>query len=120
MTTLRARFFTLALVAAVATAIGAHGLRAQAGQGSAPPKTAAITIANFSFGMASLEVPVGTTVTWTNRDDVPHTVTSTTKVFKSGPLDTGESFAYTFNTAGTFEYFCSMHARMTGRIVVVK
>jgi plastocyanin len=84
----------------------------------APTTSAAISIDNFSFGMATLEVPVGTTVTWTNKDDVPHTVTSTTKVFKSGPLDTGESFAYTFRTVGTFEYFCSMHARMTGKIVV--
>ena len=84
----------------------------------ARPKPVAIAIDNFKFGVVSIEVAVGTTVTWTNRDDVPHTVTSSTKLFKSPALDTGEAFSYTFKEAGTFEYYCSMHPRMTGKIVV--
>jgi Icc protein len=81
-------------------------------------RTVSIDIDNFKFGIVSLDVAPGTTVTWTNRDDVPHTVASSTKVFKSPPLDTGEAFSYTFSTIGTFEYYCSLHPRMTGRIVV--
>jgi Icc protein len=97
-------------------AIVDHNLdAAQAGPHS---KTVSIDIDNFKFGIVSLEVAPGTTVTWTNRDDVPHTVSSSTKIFKSPPLDTGEAFSYTFATIGTFEYYCSLHPRMTGRIVV--
>ena len=65
-----------------------------------------------------LTVMVGTTVTWTNRDDIPHTVVSTDKVFKSKVLDTDEKFSFTFSTPGTFPYFCSIHPKMTGKVVV--
>ena len=116
--TLRTRLHTLAIVAVVVTLTAIHGTSAQAGQDNKPAKTAAIEIDNFKFGMASIEVAVGTTVTWTNRDDVPHTVTSSKKVFKSPPLDTGETFSYTFKEAGTFEYYCSVHPHMIGTIVV--
>jgi plastocyanin len=63
-------------------------------------------------------VAVGTTVTWTNRDDTPHTVVSTDSMFKSKVLDTDEKFAYTFAKPGTFPYFCSIHPKMTGKVVV--
>jgi len=79
---------------------------------------AEVKIDNFSFGPAELTVPVGTTVTWTNRDDIPHTVVSTDKVFKSKVLDTDEKFSYTFAQAGSFPYFCSIHPKMTGKVVV--
>ena len=79
---------------------------------------AEVKIDNFSFGPDTLTVPVGTTVTWTNRDDIPHTVVSTEGVFKSKVRDTDEKFSYTFATAGTYPYYCSVHPKMTGKIVV--
>jgi len=82
--------------------------------------TVEVKIDNFTFGPTTLTVPVGTTVTWTNRDDIPHTVVSTDdpKTFKSKVLDTDEKFSFTFNKAGTFSYFCSMHPKMTGKVIV--
>jgi plastocyanin len=81
---------------------------------------AAAGIENFSFTPATLTVPPGTKVTWTNRDDIPHTVTSaaTPKLFHSGALDTGDSFAFTFDAPGTFRYFCALHPHMQGTVVV--
>jgi plastocyanin len=90
-------------------------------RGSATPAQAAsaeVKVDNFSFGPATLTVAVGTTVTWTNRDDIPHTVVSTDKVFKSKVLDTDEKFSFTFSKAGTYPYFCSIHPKMTGSVVV--
>ncbi len=106
------------VLAAVLAIIAMVAPGAQARQSSAPPQRVAIDIDNFRFGVVSMEVAAGTTVTWTNRDDVPHTVASTAKVFKSPPLDTGETFSFTFSNPGTFDYYCSMHPRMTGRVVV--
>ncbi len=82
------------------------------------PETAEVKIDNFSFGPSELTVPVGTTITWTNRDDIPHTVVSTDKLFKSKVLDTDEKFSFTFSKAGTYPYFCSIHPKMTGKVVV--
>ena len=82
------------------------------------PATAEVKVDNFSFGPPTLTVPVGTTVTWTYRDDIPHTVVSTDKVFKSKVLDTDEKFSFTFAKAGTYPYFCSIHPKMTGSVVV--
>jgi plastocyanin len=84
-----------------------------------PSATAAeVKIDNFSFGPQTITVPVGATVTWTNRDDIPHTVVSTDGVFKSKVRDTDEKFSYTFSKAGTYPYFCSIHPKMTGQVVV--
>jgi amicyanin len=82
--------------------------------------SAEVKIDNFSFAPASLTVAVGTRVTWINRDDIPHTVVSTdeAKAFKSKVLDTDENFSFTFNKAGTYPYFCSVHPKMTGKVVV--
>ena len=80
--------------------------------------TAEVKIDNFSFGPQTLTVPVGATVTWTNHDDIPHTVVSTDGVFKSKVRDTDEKFSYTFTKAGTYSYFCSVHPKMTGQVVV--
>lgn len=79
---------------------------------------AEVKIDNFSFGPAAITVAAGTTVTWTNRDDIPHTVVSDEKVFKSKVLDTDEKFSYTFTKPGTYGYFCSVHPKMTGKVVV--
>jgi plastocyanin len=80
--------------------------------------SAEVKIDNFSFGPQTLTVSVGTTVVWTNRDDIPHTVVSTDGVFKSKVRDTDEKFSYTFTKAGTYPYFCSVHPKMTGKVVV--
>ena len=89
-----------------------------AGAAEATAKEAAVKIDNFSFSPATLTVPVGTTVRWTNRDDIPHTVVSDDKVFKSKALDTDEDFTYTFTKPGTYSYFCSIHPKMTAKVVV--
>jgi plastocyanin len=83
-----------------------------------PAATAAVKIDNFVFGPQTLTVPVGTTVVWTNSDDIPHTSVSTEGVFKSKVLDTDEKFSYTFTKAGTYPYYCTIHPKMTGKIVV--
>ena len=79
-----------------------------------------VTIDNYAFSPGALAVPLGTTVTWTNRDHDVHTVTAddTAPTFKSAGLDTGDSFSFTFNKAGTYSYHCSLHPHMTGKIVV--
>ncbi len=77
-----------------------------------------IKIDNFSFTPTTVTVAAGTTVTWTNSDDVPHTIVSDDKIFKSKVLDTNEKFSYTFTKPGTYAYFCSVHPKMTAKIVV--
>jgi len=81
---------------------------------------AAIAIDNFAFTPASLTVPAGTKVTWTNHDDIPHTATSADppQLFHSGPLDTDDSFSFTFDKPGTYTYFCALHPHMQGTVVV--
>jgi len=106
----------------VALGLGTAGLAAGGGNvtvsAQATPDTTEVKIDNFTFGPAELTVMVGTTITWTNRDDIPHTVVSTDKAFKSKVLDTGEKFSFTFSKPGTFAYFCSIHPKMTGKVVV--
>jgi plastocyanin len=80
--------------------------------------TTEVKIDNFSFGPAALTVAVGTTVTWVNHDDIPHTVVSSDGAFKSKVLDTDEKFSFTFSKAGSYPYFCSIHPKMTGKVVV--
>ena len=89
-----------------------------AGASDATAKEAAVKIDNFSFSPATITVHAGTTVRWTNRDDIPHTVVSDDKVFKSKALDTDEEFTYTFTKPGTYSYFCSIHPKMTAKVVV--
>ena len=78
----------------------------------------AVTIVNFAFQPATLEVPVGTTVTWTNQGSAPHTVTADDGSFDSGTLQPGGTFSMTFDTPGTFIYHCEIHPNMMGTIVV--
>ena len=103
-------------LASIFVIVGAANLLAQAD--TAEPRTAEVKIDNFSFGPVLLTVAPGTKVTWTNRDDIPHTVVADDKTFKSRALDTDETFSYTFDTAGTYPYFCSIHPHMTGTVVV--
>jgi 3',5'-cyclic AMP phosphodiesterase CpdA len=77
-----------------------------------------VIVDNFSFSPLVASVAAGATVTWTNHDDVPHNIVSTEKKFASRVLDTDEQFSYTFDAPGTYPYYCSMHPKMTGRIVV--
>jgi plastocyanin len=77
-----------------------------------------VRIDNFVFGPQTITVPVGATVTWTNKDDIPHTSVSTEGVFKSKVLDTDEKFSYTFTKPGTYPYYCTIHPKMTGKVVV--
>ena len=86
--------------------------------GPAVAADTAVKIGNFVFTPQNLTVKAGTTVTWTNEDDIPHTVTSSTGAFRSKPLDTDHTFSFTFTTPGSYKYFCALHPHMTGTIVV--
>ena len=84
------------------------------------PKPAEVNIDNFSFSPMTITVKAGTPITWTNRDDIPHTVVSSDdpKAFKSKVMDTDEKFSFTFSKAGSYPYFCSVHPKMVGKVVV--
>jgi len=90
---------------------GSAGSREGSRSQSPASDNSEVKIDNFSFGPATLTVAPGTTVTWVNHDDIPHTVVSTDSVFKSKVLDTDEKFSFTFTKAGTYPYFCSIHRK---------
>ena len=98
----------LAIAAAIFLQLGGAHARAE---------EANVRIDNFTFEPAQLTVKVGTTITWKNRDDIPHTVVSAGK-FRSKTMDTGDSYSFTFTAAGDYKYFCSLHPHMTGIIKV--
>ena len=102
----------LACAAPCATFAGAAAMPAT----DAP---AAVAIRNFQFLPQTLTVVAGTTVTWTNDDTTPHTVTEKSRVFHSAALDTKDTFSYTFTKPGAFTYFCTIHPMMVGKIIVV-
>lgn len=102
----RASLGALALVGAIA--LGAAG----------PAPTAVVKIDNFTFSPQVLTVTPGTTVTWDNEDDTPHTVVANDKSFRSKAMDTDERYSMTFSKPGTYDYFCSLHPHMTAKIVV--
>jgi plastocyanin len=85
---------------------------------AAPAPAAIVHIGNFTFNQQALAVKPGTTVTWVNDDDIPHTVVAKDKSFKSKVLDTGDRFSFTFVKPGQILYFCSLHPMMTGKVVV--
>ena len=102
----------MAALAAQATAQGATQAGVPAGN------VVEVKVDNFSFSPQTITIKPGTTVIWTNRDDIPHTVVSDDKVFKSKVLDTDEKFSFTFDKAGNFPYFCSIHPKMVGKVIV--
>ena len=113
----------LPLAAAVALALSAAAFAAEtdrASQVAAAAAPGAITIDNFAFAPAILTVVPGTKVTWSNKDEEPHTVISADggKTFKSDALDTDDKFSFTFDKPGTYKYFCSIHPHMVGTIIV--
>lgn len=111
-----ARVRRRSLLGAVAL-LGAGAGRASALDTPAGPE---VFIDNFTFAPAELRVAMGTKVTWTNRDDMPHTVTDAVRPreMRSPVLDTGESWAREFPERGSFRYFCSLHPHMEGKVVV--
>ena len=112
-------FRILAFQAAAMIACGFMMLTVAAITKAAPaPAAVAVTIGNFTFKNPVVTVKPGTTVTWTNADDIPHTVTSTSGAFKSKVLDSGDKFSFTFAKAGQFGYYCALHPHMTGTVIV--
>jgi plastocyanin len=107
----------LAMLVMIAMLLMFAGARSVAANDQ-PSAANAVKIDNFVFGPQTITVPVGTTVTWTNSDDIPHTAVSTDGVFKSKVMDTDEKFTYTFTKAGTYPYYCTIHPKMTGKVVV--
>jgi plastocyanin len=90
---------------------------APAAAGDATPSTV-VMAHEFMFAPASLTIPAGATVTWTNKDEEPHTIVSESGLFRSGAIDTNESFSFKFEKPGTYHYACSIHPRMIGTIIV--
>jgi plastocyanin len=84
---------------------------------SNPTPGTEVKIDNFSFG-PDLTITAGTTITWTNRDDAPHVVASDTNIFKSKVLDTDDHYSYTFMKPGTYVYYCTVHPKMTAKVIV--
>jgi len=107
MLRLMSLFAALGLVTVLAVAAKSGGQAAQ------------ITIDNFAFSPATLEAPIGATVVWVNNDDIPHKVVADDHTtFSSKALDTGDRYAFTFTRAGVYSYFCSIHPKMVGKVVV--
>jgi plastocyanin len=128
---LRKGIFLTALVLFNALLVGCSGQSGGANDSADSPGTTTqatddkaatvqIRIDNFTFAPAEVTIPVGTKVTWTNHDDVPHTATSSAKPrqFDSGTLDTDDQFSFVFTAPGTYDYFCAVHKHMTARIIV--
>ena len=113
---MKRRNWILTLAAAMLLALVAIPTLEQEAAADSP--TAEVKIDNFSYSPATLTVKAGTEVTWTNHDDMPHTVTSEDKSFKSKALDTDEKFTFTPTKPGTYPYYCSIHPKMTGKLVV--
>jgi amicyanin len=113
--TLRGALIAAALGAASAPLVAAIVLPVWAQNATA----GAVSIDNFTFNPPTLTVKAGTTVTWTNKDDIPHGIASSSNAFtRSKALDTDDSYSFTFTTPGTYQYFCYIHPHMVGTIVV--
>ncbi len=105
--------------AVVLAAICAASLRAQEkAPGDVAGAPVSVRIDNFTFTPAEIEVRAGTTVEWANNDDIPHTVTALNKAFRSKVLDTEQKYSFTFTASGTYDYFCSLHPHMKGKVIV--
>jgi len=116
---MRKRMFvglSIAVGLAIATVLILHPTRARSEDAKASAMQ--VTVDNFTFAPQTLTVPVNGTVTWVNKDDVPHVIASDDGVFKSKALDTDDKYSYTFGKAGTYSYYCSIHPKMVGKVVV--
>ena len=111
----RTLFVAASLVLAVAAIVGVYRIMTPR---PVDASSVEVKIDNFSFAPTSLTVRVGTQITWTNRDDIPHTVVEDDKLFKSKVLDTDEKFTFTPAKPGTYKYYCSIHPKMTAKVVV--
>lgn len=103
----------VSVIAAVAPAIAADAV-------STPPtsKSIEVKVDNFTFAPETITVPANADVTWLNRDDVPHVIASTDGLFRSKALDTDDKYTFTFTKPGTYSYFCAIHPKMVGKIIV--
>ncbi|MGC2694910.1 MAG: cupredoxin family copper-binding protein [Candidatus Angelobacter sp.] len=110
--------WTLGIAALAIMLLMVAGRSKTYGAAPAEDKPAEVKIDNFVFSPNQITVPVGSTIRWTNHDDIPHNVVSEDKSFKSKVMDTDEAFTYTFTKPGTYTYFCSIHPKMTGKVVV--
>jgi len=114
--TMRSMLVAAALGAATAAALAVIALP---GRAQTADPASAVGIDNFTFAPQTLTINAGTTVTWTNKDDIPHGIASSNNAFpKSKALDTDDSFSFRFTKPGTYPYFCYVHPHMTGTIVV--
>jgi plastocyanin len=113
-----ARRITLTLALALAIVAGSGAVRGVEEMARAQNAAVKVTIDNFTFAPAELTISVGTTVTFDNHDDIPHSVVEKNKLFRSKALDTDESYSFTFTSAGTYDYFCGLHPHMVGKIIV--
>jgi plastocyanin len=105
-------------VSAMVTVLLGSAIPSGGAAADSAPASTIVMARDFMFAPAALTVHAGSTVTWTNRDDEPHTVVSEAGLFRSAALDTGESFSFKFDRPGTYRYTCSIHPRMVGTIVV--
>jgi plastocyanin len=100
-----------ACAAGAAVCCVVYGARAQS-------REVSLTIGDFAFTPAAIRVPVGTKIVWQNTDDTAHSIVETTGKFRSAALDTEDKFSFTFDKAGSYEYFCGLHPQMKGKVVV--
>ena len=105
----------LAVIAGAGALFGFAGLTGALAAGSG---ATGVTIDNFTYSPPNLTVAAGTTVTWTNNDDIPHTVRAVDGSFHSKAMDTSDSYSFTFAKPGVYSYFCSIHPKMVGKVVV--
>jgi plastocyanin len=118
-TTVKRKLFIISMTVALPLVFAAvlllHPTRAKSENQASPLE---VRVDNFTFGPDTLTVPVNSTVTWVNKDDIPHIVASTDGLFKSKALDTDDKYTYTFTKAGSYSYYCSIHPKMVGKIIV--
>jgi len=110
--------FPRVIFATVLTVSAVLLLYSRAKAGEAQTSATEVRVDNFTFGPDTLTVPVNSTVTWVNKDDIPHVIASNDGLFKSRALDTDQKYSYTFSKAGTYPYYCSIHPKMVGKIIV--
>jgi len=117
---MKRKLFVSSLAAVLPLVLGAvlisHPTRAKSEESKSA--STQVNVDNFTFGPETLTVPANSTVTWVNKDDVPHVIASNDGIFKSKALDTDDKYSYTFTKAGTYAYYCSVHPKMVGKIVV--